>query len=382
MKYLIRVIQYTVGLLFIFSGLVKANDPVGLSYKMHEFFEAWGLAGLNPAAFTFSVLMISFEVVAGVALLLANPKKITLLLLMSLTVFFTFLTAYAKYATNDDGSPKFKACGCFGDCIPLTPTQSFGKDLVLLLLISALILGSKKLWQPLSNKVSYVVIIVSAILSLYAQYYTYTNLPMRDCLSFKVGNNILQKKQYIPDSTLIQYTYTKGGKAYIVTPPNYPEWLLNEDSTYIQDTAKTITKTIAEGNKGDIILDFALVNKAGIDTTEAILSNPKTIYLLLITNIESSKNYDWEKAFTKIRSNTQATLADSLSNKPPLYIVTNKVNEATAFFVNNYKVNAAQILFCDEKPLLAAGRTRPTLFKITNGVIVQKTSYANWGKLF
>ena len=98
MQALLKTLRWTVGLLFIFSGLIKANDPLGLSYKMQEFFEVWGLAFLDDYSLAFSLFMNTLEIVAGVALLVKFPYKQTLWLLMGLIVFFTFLTGYALFS--------------------------------------------------------------------------------------------------------------------------------------------------------------------------------------------------------------------------------------------------------------------------------------------
>src|SRR5580693_5283475 len=129
MKILISVIRALVGILFIFSGLVKADDPLGLSYKMQEFFEVWNFHWLDHFTLAFSILMIVFEIVAGVAILLGWRMKLFSWLLLVLIIFFTFLTGYAYL------SGKVRECGCFGDCIPLTAGESFCKDLVLTALI-------------------------------------------------------------------------------------------------------------------------------------------------------------------------------------------------------------------------------------------------------
>ena len=73
MKKALTISRILVGLLFIFSGLIKANDPLGLAYKMQEFFDAWNWHGWNDYTLTLSVLMIGFEIVAGVALLVGWP---------------------------------------------------------------------------------------------------------------------------------------------------------------------------------------------------------------------------------------------------------------------------------------------------------------------
>src|SRR5690242_13873986 len=119
MRILVNIARVLVGVLFIFSGLVKANDPLGLSYKMQEFFEVWGINGFNSWTLTMSVLMNAFEIIAGFALLLGWRIKIVSWLLLLLIVFFTFLTGYT-YVT---GMPK--NCGCFGDCLPISSKTSF-----------------------------------------------------------------------------------------------------------------------------------------------------------------------------------------------------------------------------------------------------------------
>src|ERR1700689_359737 len=129
MKILMSIVRAIVGVLFIFSGLVKANDPLGLSYKMQEFFEVWNFHWLDNYTLAFFLVMIVFEIIAGVAILLGWRMKLFSWLLLLLIIFFSFLTGYAYL------SGKVRECGCFGDCIPLTAGQSFAKDLILLVLI-------------------------------------------------------------------------------------------------------------------------------------------------------------------------------------------------------------------------------------------------------
>jgi len=130
MKLILNIARFIVGVLFIFSGLIKANDPLGLSYKMQEFFEVWGWGFLDNYTLTLSVFMIAFEIIAGVAVLVGWQMKLFSWLLLLLIIFFTFLTGYALF------SGKIRECGCFGDCIPLTADQSFMKDLVLLVFMT------------------------------------------------------------------------------------------------------------------------------------------------------------------------------------------------------------------------------------------------------
>src|SRR5690606_38855067 len=86
--YVLQLIRIFVGVLFIFSGLIKANDPSGLAYKMQEFFELWKVTAFSPYAFTLSIAVITFELIAGVALLLGFRFKFFSILLLLLMVFF------------------------------------------------------------------------------------------------------------------------------------------------------------------------------------------------------------------------------------------------------------------------------------------------------
>ena len=157
MKILVNLVRVIVGLLFIFSGLVKAIDPLGLSYKMQEFFELWGMTQFNEHTLWLSVVMIAFEIIAGVALLLGWQMKLFSWLLLLLILFFTFLTGYAYL------SGKFKNCGCFGDCIPITPLTSFVKDIVLTVLIFFLFANKKKIQPLFKGKATAILMLLATV---------------------------------------------------------------------------------------------------------------------------------------------------------------------------------------------------------------------------
>src|SRR5580704_6110432 len=175
MKLFISLVRTVVGVLFIFSGLVKADDPLGLSYKMQEFFEVWNIHFLDHLTLAFSIGMIVFEIVAGVAVLLGWRMKLFAWLLLLLMIFFTFLTGYAYL------SGKVRECGCFGDCIPLTAGQSFSKDLLLLVLILFLFAVRDRILPVLPKTGSAAVLILTTILSFAFQWYVLVHLPAVDC---------------------------------------------------------------------------------------------------------------------------------------------------------------------------------------------------------
>ena len=201
MKIIVNIARVLVGCLFIFSGLVKAIDPLGLAYKMQEFFEVWAASGylkgmmdlLYDQALLFSVLMIALEVLLGVALLLGWRLKPVSWFLLALTLFFTFLTSYVLF------SGKIRACGCFGDCIPLTPVQTFTKDLVLLLLVLIILLFGRYITPLFSPKVNGWLVMGSLLAVAGLQWYVLRHLPVVDCLPFRSGNNILELRKMPKD---------------------------------------------------------------------------------------------------------------------------------------------------------------------------------------
>ena len=229
MKLLISIARFIVGLLFIFSGLVKAIDPLGLSYKMQEFFEIWnqGLSKgssffnatlvhffefLHEHSLSLSIIMIVFEIIAGFAVLLGWKMKFFSWLLLLLIIFFTFLTGYAYY------SGKFTNCGCFGDCIPISPATSFIKDLILLVLIVFLFANRKRIQPFLLPATNAMLMGVATVLSLGIQWYTLNYLPLVDCLPFKKGNNIEAQMKMpanaVADVYDLKFIYKKDGKQY------------------------------------------------------------------------------------------------------------------------------------------------------------------------
>ncbi|MBC5842698.1 DoxX family protein [Flavobacterium sp. F-380] len=183
-----------VGILFIISGLIKLNDPIGFSYKLAEYFgePVFNIPFLVPAALSLALFLVIAEVILGVMLLIGYKSTFTIWSLLLMIVFFTFLTFYSAYFDV------VKDCGCFGDALKLTPWESFTKDVVLLVLIVILFLN-KKLIQPLFEKsVQNVITYASIVLCMFMAVWVLNHLPIIDFRPFKVGNNI-QKGMEIPE---------------------------------------------------------------------------------------------------------------------------------------------------------------------------------------
>ena len=352
MQNFLKILRWSVGLLFIFSGLIKANDPLGLSYKMQEFFDVWGIQFLNDYTLGFALVMNTLEIVAGIALLIRFPYKKTLWLLLGLIVFFTFLTGYALF------SGKIKTCGCFGDCIPLTPKTSFIKDIVLLVSIIILLLNIKKAKFNTNKYLTFFIILTTSAVG-YGQYYVLTHLPVIDCLPYKVGNNIVDKMKEpegaIKDSVSIQMEFEKAGKTYFFDANQFPD---NFDSTYVFKNRKEVV--VSKGNGlVPAIIDFELTNVNGEDTTQALFATEIPYVLVFTGKIEVS--VPWEN------------ILSSLHKKYKLvYIVTADKKGAQQFLAKE------NILIGDITMIKTAARVWPSLFVMNGSTIMQKTSYIDY----
>ncbi|HWB24757.1 MAG TPA: BT_3928 family protein [Chitinophagaceae bacterium] len=363
MKKRYLAIRWIVGLLFIFSGLIKANDPLGLSYKMQEFFEAWGLNGsLNDYTLVLSLVMNVFEVLAGVAVIIGWRMKLFSWLLLLLIIFFSFLTGYALL------SGKIKTCGCFGDCLPLTPLESFLKDLFLLLLILVLFINKKRIISSLSSPLPQVLLIICIVAVGWLQWYVLKNLPLLDCLPYKPGKNIVEEMKVpagaIPDSFALTFRYRKNGKIVEFDQNHFPA---DYDSTYI--FVDRYDKLVRKASATAKIVDFALYTVDGTDTTLPVL-NQGNYYVMLFANTLSYIN-EW-------RENMQNVLAVAKAKGIPFFVVTSEKDKAASVFEGNPDVH---VLICDGTVIKTAARVNPTYFIMKQAYIKGKWSYTRADKV-
>jgi uncharacterized membrane protein YphA (DoxX/SURF4 family) len=354
MKVIIGIARFIIGILFIFSGLIKANDPLGLSYKMQEFFEVWDIQQFNHYTLTLSIVMIAFEIIAGVAVLLGWKMRLFSWLLLLLIIFFTFLTGYALF------SGKIRECGCFGDCIPLQANQSFIKDVVLLLLILLLMPFRGTIRPLMSRGASKVILFFTVVFSFAFQWYVLQHLPVVDCLPYKIGNNIPAKMKIppgaIPDSTVIMFTYEKNGKQSSFTTENFPA---DFDDSY--KFVKREDKVVRKGTAVPAIRDFALQTTSGNDTTEALLTEQGTKIFLFLK--DGYKPYGWVEKMDMI-------ISEASKKNIKGFLVTNLDIPAS----HDGFLGPLVTLKADGTAIKTAARYNPTLFLIRNGTILKKWS--------
>ncbi len=366
MRIAVTIARILTGILFIFSGLVKAIDPRGLAYKMQEFFEAWANAGflkglmmsLNDYALPFSLIMITLEVVVGVALLIGWQKKITTCILLLLILFFTFLTSYVLF------SGKIRACGCFGDCIPLTPIQTFTKDIILLF-FSLLLLAKQKYIVPVGTPMLRNIIMGIALLAtVFLQWYVLRHLPLIDCLPYKKGNNILELRKMpadaIQDKFDYSFIYEKDGQKKEFSAQQLP------DSTWKFSERKQ--KLVQKGyNNVPLINDFSLTDQDGINQTDSILNTAGEYSLFFIKDIPQDNG--WIEKYRQFYK-SQETQGKSV------FVITAQLNAVIEFFTK-HNLQADDFLSADATAIKTAARVNPAIYKMRGPVVLDKLSWAD-----
>lgn len=195
------IFRFIVGGLFIFSGAVKANDVHGFTYRLEDYFNVFGMSFLDPIAAPLAALICLAEIFLGVALIIGALVTFTVNLLMIMIVFFSFLTFYSAY------TGQVTDCGCFGDVLPLTPWESFYKN-VFLLIFTGYLYANQSLIKPVFSKINNFSILwgitgISAIFTLFTWYY----LPVFDVRPYAEGKDIYEQTLVQDDGEPIENEY-------------------------------------------------------------------------------------------------------------------------------------------------------------------------------
>lgn len=293
--WLTHIARVLVGGLFIFSGFIKANDPLGFSYKLEEYFEVFkgdtGLAMFDwfaHIALPLAIIICVSEMLLGVMLLIGYKRDLTLWLLFAQIVFFTFLTFYSACYN------KVTHCGCFGDFLKLKPWESFWKDVALLILITLLFAGKEHINGIVYPAMQGGIFIVAAIASITFPVYAYRNLPPLDFRAYAPGMNIKDNMKagadYQPavyESGFI-YENLKTGEKKHFDMKNYP-WQDTLNWKWVS-TDNVLVKDAVNPPK---ITDFTVNNMDGANITDSILNN-KDYSFWIITYDLTKTNQDQE----------------------------------------------------------------------------------------
>lgn len=351
MRILAQISRVFVGILFIISGFIKANDPLGFSYKLDEYFQVFGMPWLSVVSLIMAILICAFEIGLGFALLLGAKMKFTAWSLLLMIVFFTFLTFYSwKFDVVKD-------CGCFGDALHLTPFQSFMKDVVLLVLILFIFIKRNEIRPLLGERSSTYMSYLGFAGSLFFSLYCYRHLPVIDFRPYAIGKSIPEGMKLPPnavtDSVAMIFIYEKDGKQLELT---------TEQLSTIDDTYKFIDrkdKVIREGDKAPIH-DFVITTVDGTEITNDILSKDK-IFLLI--------SYDITKADEDVQSQINDFVALSQKNGIEFIGITSSSAKDVEAFRQKHN-SAFDYYFADATMLKTMIRSNPGLMLLKKGTVV------------
>ncbi|OXB07281.1 DoxX family protein [Flavobacterium plurextorum] len=346
-----------VGVLFIISGLIKLNDPVGFSYKLAEYFSepVFNMPFLEPFALGLAIFLVILEVVLGVMLLVGYRATLTIWALLLLIVFFTFLTFYSAYFDV------VKDCGCFGDALHLTPWESFTKDIVLLFFILILFIN-QKLIKPLfpTPKTNFAVYASVLLCSLMAVWVLNHN-PIKDFRPYKVGTNI-EKGMEIPEGapkSVVEmiFIYKVNGVDKEFTEKD----LMNipEGATFVDRKDKVISEGYVPP-----IHDFTMT-KDDSDYKAEFLKEPKLVIFVTydLTLSEPSGMKKLAKVTADAKAKGYKVIAMTASGADEIAKAKKQYNLDVDFY------------FCDATALKTVERANPSIVVLQNGTIIQKVHY-------
>lgn len=418
----INYLQNFVGSLFVFSGFVKAVDPLGTSYKMLEYFEAMQLEVFAPLSTPFSVIMIVMEIWAGVAIIIGWRPKLTVSVLLLMTLFFTALTGFTyisgyapslkfwalfggavlafaaagifekplfrnlgwvigigclalifvgvKFSTSllfttpfAETGMKVTDCGCFGDFIKLKPWETFWKDVFLDVVILFLSLNYRKVSTLFTGLGRLVLSYGSALATLVFGLYNFLwSEPVIDFRPYKIGNNIVElRKALKPEVKDYRFIY-KNKKT-------------GEEKEFKTDELGSLNYDEWEyKDRKDIVLDpgipakitnLFIFNEDKEDITDELLEHQG--YSLIVVAYKLSKTHT--SAFEHLNK-----LADA-SDKAGIKFYALSSEDAEDF---RHKYQCAYPFYqADETPLKTIQRSNPGLLLLKDGVVVNKWHYKN-----
>ena len=356
MKVITSIIRILVGVLFILSGLIKLNDPIGFSIKLSEYFSegVLNLPFLEPIVLWLALFIVIYEVLLGVFLLIGFKPKLTLWGLLLMIIFFTFLTFYSAYFN------KVTDCGCFGDAIKLTPWGSFKKDVILLVLILVLFSGIRHIKPIFSKPGLRFVALLSLIGCIWFGYHVINHLPLVDFRPYKVGDN-LTDNMIIPEEApkaIVEYSWkfnVNGKEELIVTNGSYP--------SVEGDFISVDTKVVKEGYEPPIH-DFT-IERGGEDYTETMLQEEKLI-MVVAYNLNNS---DLE-ALQKLKIVTD----NAIEKGYQVIGMTASGMDLQQQLKDAFKLNF-DFYFCDETALKTIVRSNPGILKLKKGTVIQKVHW-------
>lgn len=353
----VNLCRFLLGALFIFSGFVKAVDPLGSFYKIQDYLTAFGMISWFPSYLPlfFGVALSAVEFCAGVFLFLGIRRKVAATLALLLMCVMTPLTLYLALANP------VSDCGCFGDAWVLTNWQTFGKNIVLLIAAIAVFRRQDMIVPFITAKMEWMISMYTFLFVFALSFYCLANLPILDFRPYKIGVNIKAGME-IPEGSKpsvfeSRFVLEKGGKRQEFTLENYP------DSTWTFVEARTVLK---EKGYEPPIHDFSMMSlDTGEDITDSVLSDNGYTFLLVAHRIEEADDSDIDLI--------NEIYDYSVEHGYGFYALTSSPEDEIELWRDK---TGAEYPFCqmDDITLKTIIRSNPGLLLIKDGTILNKWS--------
>lgn len=354
------------GIVFVFSGVVKAIDPLGTVYKIEDYLKAFGgfFTDLLPLAEAAAWCLIILELLLGVCMLLNVRTQWTAWISLLFYLVMTPLTLYIAL-TNPVSD-----CGCFGDAIVLTNWQTFWKNVVLIILSIVLVLLRKSVRQLWSNWMEVVLAALTIIVAIAFMAWTRHHLPVKDFRPYKIGNHLPTLMEYPedaePDVYEYSFVYEKDGVEQTFTLENYPKG--DSTWTFVRQNSKLIKKGYEPP-----IHDLEIINAEGEDLTWDILESEEPVTLVVM--------YDLAKADKSQMAKVEALLGDEAmwleGDEAKGYILTGSGTDEIIAFSMEYPTLSECICTCDPVTLKTIVRANPGVIVLQNGIVIDKYNIRN-----
>ena len=360
LKMIVNLCRIIVAVTFIFSGFVKAIDPIGTQYKLQDYLGSIGMAGILPnwTLLAVAVFLAAIEFCIGIFLLFAIQRRLISKLTVAFMAFMTMVTVWIVVADP------VKDCGCFGDALHLTNTETLIKNIVLFVCSLAIMYRPLAMFRFVSKSNQWIVtnytivfILVSSGLSLYY-------LPIFDFRPYHIGVNIPRGMEIPKGAKLPQFKTTfimeKNGQRKEFTLDNYP------DASWKFIDSKTV-----QTSEGYIppIHDFSITdNKTGLDLTNSVLSHKGYTFLLIAPHLETADDSNF--------GDIDRLYEYAQSYDIPFYCLTASTTKAIKRWID---LTGAEYSFCitDEAVLKTIIRSNPGLLLLKDGTIINKWSHNN-----
>ena len=360
LKMIVNLCRIIVAVTFIFSGFVKAIDPIGTQYKLQDYLGAIGIAGILPnwTLLAVAVFLAAIEFCIGIFLLFAIQRRLISKLTVAFMAFMTMVTVWIVVADP------VKDCGCFGDALHLTNTETLIKNIVLLVCSLAIMYRPLAMFRFVSKSNQWIVtnytivfILVSSGLSLYY-------LPIFDFRPYHIGVNIPRGMEIPKGAKLPQFKTTfimeKNGQRKEFTLDNYP------DASWKFIDSKTVQTS--EGYIPPIHDFFITDNKTGLDLTNSVLSHKGYTFLLIAPHLETADDSNF--------GDIDRLYEYAQSYDIPFYCLTASTTKVIKRWID---LTGAEYSFCitDEAVLKTIIRSNPGLLLLKDGTIINKWSHNN-----